>query len=202
MTSDESTRVESDYRRDDEIGPYRLLELLGTGAMGEVWRAEQDQPVRRIVALKLIKKGMDTREVITRFQIERQAMALMEHPGIAAVYDAGEASDGRPYIAMEYVAGERITDYCERNRLSIEARLQLFQKVCYAVQHAHLKTVIHRDLKPSNILVIEVDGEPQPKVIDFGIAKATVQRLTDRSAATYIGQLIGTPLYMSPSRSR
>lgn len=200
MRPDDPTQRDQTLRRDTVIGPYRLLELVGQGAMGEVWRAEQSKPVRRIVALKLIKKGMDTREVVTRFEIERQALALMDHPGIATVYDAGEAPDGRPYIALEYVAGEKITDYCERNRLSIEDRLILFQKVCHAIHHAHQKAVIHRDLKPSNILVVERDGEPEPKVIDFGIAKATAQRLTDRSAATYLGQLIGTPLYMSPEQ--
>ena len=194
------TRRESVERIDTTIGPYRLLERLGEGAMGEVWRAEQREPIKRIVALKIIKRGMDTREVVTRFEIERQAMALMDHPWIARVYDAGETGGGRPYIAMEYVAGERITDYCARHRLSIEERLRLFQRVCQAIQHAHQKAVIHRDLKPSNILVVEIDGEAVPKVIDFGIAKATAQRLTDRSAATFVGQLIGTPLYMSPEQ--
>jgi len=178
---DDPARPDDDARR---IGPYRLLERIGTGAMGEVWRAEQHEPVRRIVALKIIKKGMDTREVITRFEIERQAMALMDHPAIARVYDAGATADGRPFIAMEYLAGEPITDYCESRRLSIEERLRLFRTVCQAIQHAHQKTVLHRDLKPSNILVVEVDGQAVPKIIDFGIAKATARPLTDRSAAT------------------
>ena len=194
---DDPARPDDDAHR---IGPYRLLERIGTGAMGEVWRAEQHEPVRRIVALKIIKKGMDTREVITRFEIERQAMALMDHPAIARVYDAGAAADGRPFIAMEYLAGEPITDYCESRRLSIEERLRLFRTVCQAIQHAHQKTVLHRDLKPSNILVVEVDGQAVPKIIDFGIAKATARPLTDRSAATFVGQLIGTPLYTSPEQ--
>src|SRR6202167_5618636 len=157
------------------IGPYHLLELIGEGGMGEVWLAEQRQPVRRRVAIKLIKAGMDTREVVARFESERQALALMDHPAIAKVFDAGSTAEGPPYFAMEYVPGMPITEYCDEKRLSPSERLIVFTKVCEGVNHAHQKAIIHRDLKPSNILVTEVDGKPAPKIIDFGIAKATSQ---------------------------
>jgi non-specific serine/threonine protein kinase/serine/threonine-protein kinase len=169
--------------------------------MGEVWRAEQTEPVRRPVALKLIKAGMDSRQVIARFEAERQALALMDHPCIAKVFDAGTTVEGRPYFAMEYVRGIPITNYCDRRRLTTLQRLRLFQRVCDGVQHAHQKAVIHRDLKPGNILVVDVDGEPQPKIIDFGVAKATTQKLTEESMFTAIGELIGTPEYMSPEQA-
>src|ERR1700679_2204710 len=175
------------------IGPYRLLELIGEGGMGQVWLAEQKQPVRRRVALKLIKAGMDTREVVARFESERQALALMDHPAIAKVFDAGSTPEGRPYFVMEYVAGIPITDYCDKHKLIPRQRLELFILVCEGVQHAHQKAIIHRDLKPSNILVTEVDGRPVPKIIDFGVAKALEQKLTADTLYTRIGTLVGTP---------
>jgi serine/threonine protein kinase len=185
----------------DTIGPYRLIEKLGEGAVGIVWRASQQAPVRREIALKIIKAGMDTREVIARFEAERQALALMEHPHIARVFDAGATAAGRPYFVMELVRGVPLTTYCDAQRLPTAARLELFIKVCHAVQHAHQKGVIHRDLKPSNILVTSHDGVPVPKVIDFGIAKATSARLTDRTLFTAFTQFIGTPAYMSPEQA-
>lgn len=160
----------------ERIGPYRILELLGEGGMGRVYLAEQERPIRRRVALKLIKLGMDTSEVIARFEGERQALARMSHPAIARVLEAGATDGGRPYFVMEHCAGMPITEYCDRRRLSIEQRLELFVQLCGAVQHAHQKGIIHRDLKPSNVLVEDQDGEPVPKVIDFGIAKATGQQ--------------------------
>ena len=184
-----------------QVGPYRLLERVGAGGMGEVWLAEQRQPVRRQVALKVIKAGMDTREVIGRFEAERQALALMNHPNIAGVYDAGATPEGRLYFAMEYVHGIPITDYCDKQRLSIRERLALFMDVCAAVQHAHQKGIIHRDIKPSNVLVTTQDEKHTPKIIDFGVAKATSQRLTERTVFTELGQLIGTPEYMSPEQA-
>jgi len=183
------------------IGPYRLLERLGEGGMGEVWLAEQTRPVHRQVALKVIKAGMDTARVVARFEAERQALALMSHPSIAQVFDAGATPEGRPYFAMEYVRGVPITDYCQRHRLSIGERLDLFLEVCDAVQHAHQKGIIHRDLKPSNVLVTIRDGRPVPKVIDFGVAKATTQPLTERTMYTERGVLIGTLEYMSPEQA-
>jgi eukaryotic-like serine/threonine-protein kinase len=184
-----------------QVGPYRLLERVGAGGMGEVWLAEQRQPVRRQVALKVIKAGMDTREVVARFEAERQALALMNHPNIAGVYDAGATPEGRPYFAMEYVHGIPITEYCDKQRLNIRERLALFMDVCAAVQHAHQKGVIHRDIKPSNVLVTTQDEKHTPKIIDFGVAKATSQRLTERTVFTELGQLIGTPEYMSPEQA-
>jgi serine/threonine protein kinase len=184
------------------FGQYVLRERLGTGGMGEVWRAEQTAPVRRTVALKLIKAGMDSAQVIARFESERQALALMDHPAIAKVFDAGTTPEGRPYFAMEYVPGVPITEYCDARRLGTQQRLELFQRVCEGVQHAHQKAVIHRDLKPSNILVADVDGKPQPRIIDFGVAKATTQKLTERTMYTALGQLIGTPEYMSPEQAQ
>jgi eukaryotic-like serine/threonine-protein kinase len=183
------------------IGPYRLLERVGEGGMGEVWLAEQRHPVRRQVAIKVIKAGMDTREVIARFEAERQALAMMNHPNIAGVYDAGATPEGRPYFAMEYVHGIPITDYSDKQRLSIPQRLALFIDVCAGVQHAHQKGVIHRDIKPSNVLVTTQDEKHTPKIIDFGVAKATSQRLTERTVFTELGQLIGTPEYMSPEQA-
>jgi WD40 repeat protein/serine/threonine protein kinase len=182
------------------IGPYRLMELLGEGGMGVVYVAEQREPVRRKVALKVIKPGMDSRQVVARFEAERQALAMMDHPNIAKVLDAGTTDGGRPYFVMELVRGLPITEYCDREGLPIRERLELFVLVCRAVQHAHQKGVIHRDLKPSNLLVTLHDGVPVPKVIDFGVAKATGQSLTDKTLYTGFAQLIGTPLYMSPEQ--
>ena len=183
------------------IGRYRLLEKLGEGGMGEVWVAEQKEPVRRRVALKLIKAGMNSREVIARFESERQALALMDHPAIAKVLDAGSTPQGSPYFVMEYVAGVPITTYCDQHRLGMRQRLELFMHVCEGVQHAHQKAIIHRDLKPSNILVTEVDGKAMPKIIDFGVAKALTQKLTADTLFTHLGQLVGTPEYMSPEQA-
>jgi WD40 repeat protein/tRNA A-37 threonylcarbamoyl transferase component Bud32 len=183
------------------IGRYKLLEPIGEGGFGTVWMAEQEEPVRRRVALKVIKPGMDTKQVLARFESERQALALMDHPGIARVFDGGATDTGRPYFVMELVRGERITDYCDANQLSTRERLELFIQVCQAVQHAHQKGIIHRDLKPSNILVTEVDGAPVPKVIDFGVAKATQARLTELTLFTGLHQMIGTPAYMSPEQA-
>ena len=182
------------------IGPYKLLQKLGEGGYGVVYMAEQEQPIRRRVALKIIKLGMDTKNVIARFEAERQALALMDHPNIARVLDAGATETGRPYFVMELVYGVKITDYCDQNRVSMQERLELFIQVCNAVQHAHQKGVIHRDLKPSNIMVTMHDGVPFPKVIDFGIAKATEQRLTNKTLFTSYAQLMGTPAYMSPEQ--
>ncbi len=183
------------------ISRYTLREQIGEGGFGAVWLAEQKEPVRRDVALKIIKLGMDTRQVIARFEQERQALAVMDHASIAKVLDAGTTETGRPYFVMELVRGERITDYCDRNRLSIAARLELFMQVCHAVQHAHHKGIIHRDIKPSNVLVSTQDGRPLAKVIDFGIAKATAARLTDKTLYTEQRTLIGTPEYMSPEQA-
>ncbi|HVP73669.1 MAG TPA: serine/threonine-protein kinase [Phycisphaerales bacterium] len=183
------------------IGPYKILQMIGEGGFGSVYLAEQEEPVRRRVALKIIKWGMDTRQVIARFEAERQALAIMDHPNIARVFDAGATAHGRPYFVMELVKGEPITVYCDRHRLPLEERLDLFQHVCAAVQHAHQKGIIHRDIKPSNVLVTLHDGQPQPKVIDFGIAKATSARLTEKTLFTEFRQLIGTPEYMSPEQA-
>jgi serine/threonine protein kinase len=185
----------------DRIGRYRLLEQIGEGGCGVVFMAEQEEPVRRRVALKIIKPGMDTRSVIARFEAERQALAMMDHPNIARVFDAGCTDTGRPYFVMELVRGARLTEYCDRYRLTTSNRLQLFIEVCQAVQHAHQKGIIHRDLKPSNILVTLHDGVPVPKVIDFGIAKATEQRLTDKTLFTEFRAFLGTPAYMSPEQA-
>ena len=192
--------ADDSYASQRTIGPYHLLELIGEGGMGEVWLAEQRQPVRRRVAIKLIKAGMDTREVVARFESERQALALMDHPAIAKVFEAGSTPEGRPYFVMEYVAGVPITAYCDRHKLTVRQRMELFIHVCEGVQHAHQKAIIHRDLKPSNILVTEVDGKPKPRIIDFGVAKATSQKLTAGTVYTRLGTLIGTLGYMSPSR--
>jgi serine/threonine protein kinase/tetratricopeptide (TPR) repeat protein len=189
------------------VGPYKLLQLIGEGGMGSVWMAEQEQPVRRRVAVKVIKPGMDSRQVSARFEAERQALALMDHPNIAIVLDAGTiggpdcGSAGRPYFVMELVAGVPITQYCDANHLSPRERLELFVPVCQAVQHAHQKGIIHRDLKPSNVLIALYDGRPVPKVIDFGVAKATGSRLTNQTLFTEIGQIIGTLEYMAPEQA-
>jgi len=183
------------------IGRYKLMERLGEGGCGVVYVAEQTEPVRRRVALKVIKLGMDTKAVVARFEAERQALAMMDHPNIARVLDAGTTETGRPYFVMELVRGIRITEYCDQNNLSTKERLDLFIKVCNAIQHAHQKGIIHRDIKPSNILVTLHDGVPVPKVIDFGIAKATEGRLTDATVYTQLHQFIGTPAYMSPEQA-
>ncbi len=188
-------------RAGQRIGPYKLLQRLGEGGFGSVFMAEQEQPVKRQVALKIIKLGMDTRQVVARFEQERQALAIMDHPGIARVLDAGATETGRPYFVMELVKGEPIVEYCDKQSMSIPERLDLFSQVCAAVQHAHTKGIIHRDLKPSNILVSTQDGKAAAKVIDFGIAKATASKLTDKTLYTEQRQLIGTPEYMSPEQA-
>ena len=182
------------------IGPYKLMEQIGEGGFGLVFVAEQQQPVRRKVALKILKPGMDTREIIARFEAERQALALMDHANIARVFDAGTTASGRPYFVMELVRGISIVDYCDSKQLTTRGRLELFLSVCEAVQHAHSKGIIHRDLKPSNILVASHDGVAVVKVIDFGVAKAIGQQLTDKTVYTRFAQMIGTPLYMSPEQ--
>lgn len=184
-----------------EIGPYKLREVLGEGGMGIVYAAEQEHPIRRKVALKVVKPGMDSREVIARFEAERQALALMDHPNIARVLDAGTTEAGRPYFVMELVCGLPLTTYCDQARLSLQERLVLFVTVCQAVQHAHQKGIIHRDIKPSNVMVTLHDGVPVPKVIDFGVAKALHQRLSEHTVYTRVAQLVGTPLYMSPEQA-
>ncbi len=183
------------------LGRYRLLHQLGEGGIGEVWLAEQTEPVRRQVALKVIKAGMDTTQVVARFAAERQALALMDHPAIAQVFDAGATPQGRPYFVMEYVRGEPITAYCNRHKLSVTERIGIFRHVCEGVQHAHQKGIIHRDLKPSNVLVTVQDNRPVPKIIDFGIAKATTRALTDSTLYTEVGAFVGTPEYMSPEQA-
>jgi serine/threonine protein kinase/tetratricopeptide (TPR) repeat protein len=183
------------------VGPYELREIIGEGGFGVVFLAEQQQAIRRQVALKVIKPGMDTRQVIARFEAERQALALMEHPNIARVLDGGQTASGRPFFVMELVRGNTITDYCDNHHLTVRQRLELFLHVCHAVQHAHQKGIIHRDVKPSNVLVTLHDGMPVVKVIDFGVAKAMGQQLTDKSLLTNTAHMIGTPLYMSPEQA-
>src|SRR5262249_1767389 len=180
------------------IGPYKLVQPIGEGGMGVVYMAEQERPIRRRVALKVIKAGMDTDQVVARFEAERQALALMDHPNIARVNDAGATESGRPYFVMELGNGIPITGYCGQAKLPPRERLELFVPVCQAIQHAHQKGIIHRDLKPSNVLVTLHDGRPVPKVIDFGVAKAISQRLTERTMFTQFGSVIGTLEYMSP----
>jgi len=184
-----------------QIGHYKILQKIGEGGCGAVYMAEQEKPMRRLVALKVIKLGMDTRAVIARFDAERQALAMMDHPNIAKVLDAGATRTGRPYFVMELVRGTRITDYCDQNQMDTRRRLELFIQICHAIQHAHQKGIIHRDIKPSNIIVTLHDGLPVPKVIDFGIAKATEAPLTDKTPVTIQNQFIGTPAYMSPEQA-
>jgi non-specific serine/threonine protein kinase/serine/threonine-protein kinase len=189
-------------RAGDCIGPYRLVRLLGEGGMGEVWLAEQLEPIQRQVALKLIKPGMDSRRVIARFEAERRALGVMDHPAIARIYDAGFTTRGLPYFAMEYVDGRPITAFCDEQQLPVGERLELFTRVCAGVQHAHQRAILHRDLKPSNVLVRTIDGRPAPTIIDFGIAKALQEPPTERPLQTEFGTLVGTPEYMSPERLR
>ena len=182
-------------------GRYTLLRKIGEGGMGEVWCAKQSEPVKRNVALKLIKKGMDSKAVVSRFEQERQALAVMDHPNIARVYDGGMTDQGQPFFAMELVSGKPLVDYADKEKLTTEERLQLFVLICNAVQHAHQKGIVHRDLKPANILVTTIDGKPVPKVIDFGVAKATGGRLTDDSMGTQFGAIVGTLEYMAPEQA-
>src|SRR5690349_16825703 len=186
---------------DDDFGRYRIIRPLGEGGMGTVYLAEQVKPIRRRVALKVVKLGMDTSQVLDRFHNERQALAMMDHPNIAQIFDAGATGKGRPYFVMEYIEGEPITQYCDRKRMATGERLALFLAVCRAVQHAHQKGLIHRDLKPSNVLVAEQDGTPVPKVIDFGIAKATDKWSVENTLLTQFGQIVGTPEYASPEQA-
>lgn len=185
----------------DNVGPYKILEVLGEGGMGVVYLAEQKEPVERRVALKLIKLGLDTKEVIARFEAERQALAMMDHPNIARVYDAGATPDGRPYFVMEHVRGVPLAEYCERYRLTVKDRLQVFLQICRGVEHAHRQGIIHRDIKPSNIVVSTPDGRPVAKIIDFGLAKAVNRRLTEKTVYTALGQAVGTLAYMSPEQA-
>ena len=208
-TSDQDTVENLDSTKPTEaraplpqrIGPYRILQKLGEGGMGIVYEAEQEEPIRRRVALKVIKAGMDTAQVIARFEAERQALAMMDHPNVAKVYDAGSTEGDRPYFSMEYVMGVPITEFCDRHRLTTEKRLELFIQVCEGIQHAHQSAIIHRDIKPSNVLVTTHGEKRLVKIIDFGVAKATAQRLTERTLFTELGQLIGTPEYMSPEQA-
>src|SRR5437588_8437451 len=183
------------------IGPYKLLQQIGEGGMGTVFMAQQTHPVQRMVALKVIKAGMDSQQVIARFEAERQALAMMDHVNIARVFDGGSTENGRPYFVMELVHGVPITRYCDDNHLTPRQRLELFLPVCQAIQHAHQKGIIHRDIKPSNVMVTLYDGKPVPKVIDFGVAKATEQKLTERTLFTQYGTMVGTFEYMSPEQA-
>ena len=183
------------------IGRYKLLQKIGEGGMGVVYMAEQEEPIRRRVALKIIKLGMDTQQVVARFEAERQALALMDHPNIAKVLDGGATDTGRPYFVMELVQGVPITEFCDKNRLGAEERIELFIQVCQAIQSAHQKGIIHRDLKPTNILVTLNAGVPVPMVIDFGVAKAIEQKLTEKTVFTNYATMIGTPAYMSPEQA-
>ena len=202
--SGDETRTEADdtaATHDDDFGRYHIIRPLGEGGMGTVYLSEQREPIRRLVALKVIKLGMDTRQVLARFANERQALAILDHPNIARIFDAGATPKGRPYFVMEYIEGKTITEYCDRKRLTIRKRLELFMTVCRAIEHAHKKGVIHRDLKPSNVLVTEHEGTPVPKVIDFGIAKATDKWAIENTVLTEFGQMIGTPEYASPEQA-
>ena len=191
-----------DAEVEKQIGPYKLVERLGEGGCGAVYLAEQEKPVRRQVAFKIIKLGMDTKSFIARFNAERQALAMMDHPNIARVLDAGATEQGRPYFVMELVRGVKITEFCDANNYDLRQRLELFIKVCQAIQHAHQKGIIHRDIKPSNVLVTLIDGVPVPKVIDFGIAKAiSGEQLTDLTVFTAHEHFVGTPAYMSPEQA-
>lgn len=191
----------SSFETPQRVGPYRLVTLLGRGGMGEVWLAEQSEPIRRRVAVKLIRPGLDSRDVIARFEIERQLLAMMDHPSVARVYDAGTTEHDQPYFVMEYVDGETITEYARNRKLSLRERVVLFQMVCSAIHHAHQKTILHRDIKPSNVLVTEVDGRPHVKVIDFGVAKALEGGLDGATRLTLHGSVMGTPEYMSPEQA-
>ena len=205
LPTEEASRVvggEGGSIEGHQIGSYRLLDLLAEGGMGRVYIAEQREPVRRLVALKVIKPGMGSREVVARFEAERQALAMMDHPNIARVHDAGTTDEGLPFFVMELVSGDPIVEFCDRERLSTRERLDLFLSVCQAIQHAHQKGIIHRDIKPSNILVTKVDDKAVAKVIDFGIAKALGSQLTEKTLYTAAGQLVGTPEYMSPEQAR
>jgi serine/threonine protein kinase len=182
------------------IPGYRLIEQIARGGMGEVWRAEQREPLRREVALKLIKQGADTRQAVARFEAERQALALMDHPAIAKVLAAGSTDQGLPWFAMEYVRGTTLDEHCDRARFPVRARVELFRQVCAGVQHTHQKAILHRDLKPANVLVTLVDGKPQVKIIDFGVAKPLALPLTERTLQPELGQMVGTPGYMSPEQ--
>jgi eukaryotic-like serine/threonine-protein kinase len=207
LSAYESSHVLSEPSKETEgqalksLGPYRLLQKLGEGGMGQVWLAEQVSPVRREVALKLIKAGMYDDSVLRRFQSERQSLAIMDHPAIAKVFDAGATPEGQPYFVMEYVSGVPITDYCDQKKLKIRARLELFIQACEGVQHAHQKAIIHRDLKPENILVVEVDGKPMPRIIDFGLAKAITPHIAGETLFTQVGSFVGTPGYLSPEQA-
>ena len=201
QSSEQSSDTTLDYQRGDTIGSFKILNVLGEGGMGIVYLAEQSKPVKRRVALKVIKAGMDTKQVVARFEAERQALAIMNHPGIAQVYEAGVTEQGRPYFVMEHVKGMPITDACDELKLTMKERLELMAKVCDAVQHAHSKMIIHRDLKPNNILV-SIDGNKlEPKIIDFGVAKATTYQLTEKTLVTQVGHFVGTPAYMSPEQA-
>jgi eukaryotic-like serine/threonine-protein kinase len=195
------TIASMNWKAGSRVGPYRILDALGEGGMGVVFLAEQVEPIRRKVALKMVKLGIDFKQVVARFESERQALAMMDHPGIAGIYDAGVTPEGIPYFVMEYVSGTTITKHCEQHDLGIKERLELFIQVCEAVQHAHHKAIIHRDLKPSNIMITVQDGRAFPKIIDFGVAKTLAQPLTDKTLHTGIGQFIGTPSYMSPEQA-
>ena len=201
LTELPSTEAMANGAESRQVGRYHLLQKLGEGGMGEVWLAEQTEPVKRRVALKVIKQGMDTKQVVARFEAERQALAMMDHPSVAKVLDAGTTPEGRPYFVMEHVRGVPITAHCDRNKLDNRERMELFVQVCEGVQHAHQKAIIHRDLKPSNVLVSIQDGKAIPKIIDFGVAKATAQKLTEKTMFTQLGVLIGTPEYMSPEQA-
>jgi len=194
-------RLVDDARSAQLIGSYRLVKKIGEGGMGQVWLAEQTEPVRRQVALKLIRTGMPSESLLQRFQAERQSLAMMDHPAIAKVFEAGSTPAGQPYLVMEYVPGLPITDYCDEKKLKIRERLELFMRVCEAVQHAHQKAIIHRDLKPANILIVEVDGKPMPRIIDFGLAKAAAPEMGEKSLFTQAGAFVGTPGYMSPEQA-
>src|ERR1051325_2211793 len=186
----------------DDIGPYHLLDVLGEGGFGVVFLAERRTPILQRVALKVVKPGMDSRAIVARFEQERQALALLDHPNIARVFDAGSTPLGRPYFVMELVRGQPLNAFARRHGLSLASRLALFATVCHAVHHAHGHGLVHRDLKPSNILVVEVEGRPVPKVIDFGVVKALQASLTDKTVHTREGQAIGTPEYMSPEQAQ
>src|SRR5579863_4962156 len=197
----ETTNTATVAASDDDYGRYQILRPLGEGGMGTVYLAEQREPIRRFVALKVVKLGMDTGQVLARFANERQALAMMDHPNIARIFDAGATRKGRPYFVMEYIEGVPITQYCDSKRMTIGERLELFLAVCRAVQHAHNKGMIHRDLKPSNVLVTEQDGAPVAKVIDFGIAKATDKWAIENTLLTQFGQIVATPEYASPEQA-